>query len=84
MHVTEVTYSARHYRCDQISQADTIILIDGWLELVLLSSIDRLGVKVALSINRNRLFHSGANGGIHIVRWQSSSYGTEARHSHLE
>lgn len=64
-----------------ISRADTIIL---WLEHVLLSSIDWFGVKVALSVNRNRLLHCGANGGIHIVRWQRSSNGAEARHSHLE
>lgn len=50
----------------------------------ILRCTDGFGVKVALSIYRNRLFHSGADGGVHVVRWQSSSYGTEARHGHLE
>lgn len=59
-------------------------LIGVWLQNGLLSRIDWFGVKVALSIHRNRLFHSGTNGGIHIVWRQSSSYGTETRHGHLE
>lgn len=67
-----------------ISQADTTVHTDVRLEHVLLSIIDRFGVKVALSVNRNRLLHCGTNGGIHIVRWQSSSDGAEARHRHLE
>ena len=65
-------------------QADRIFLIVVWLQRGLLSGTDGFWVKVALSVDRNRLFHSGADGGVHVVRRQSSSYGTEARHGHLE
>lgn len=69
---------------DMISQAYTINLIDVWLQHALLSSTDGFGVKVALSIYRNGFLHSGTDWGVYVVRWQSSSYGTEARHGHLE
>lgn len=49
-----------------------------------LCGADRLGVKVALSVDGYGLLNGGADGGVHVVGRQSSSDGTQARHRHLE